>query len=209
MEAVQIAESLETSKGYALASKSQRIHARYIAKEQDRQMLHAYAIELAKKAIESDSNNAGAYLELASAIGRHSYTISKAKALSDNYAQKTREAIETAIRIDPDLPSAHISLGRWHVGIIARMGSFLARTTFGAKKKVAISSFERAIELNLQSKADYFSIAIGYLELHRKKYRDMARKLLQRAIDLPVKSAYGRIIHMKAVEHLKMMGTDG
>ena len=203
-EAAQMAEAVGTSEGYALASKSLTIYGRYIAGNDEKRLLFEQAIELANKAIHANPNNAEAYLELVRAIGQHSNHISKVTALKENYAKKSREGIENAIRISPDFASAYVSLGRWHVGIIARVGSLVARVTYGAKKKVAIKSFDRAIELNIEDKADYLEIAIGYQELSYKKYKGKVHDLLKRAIEMPSKDAYDSIIHE---ETLKLLGS--
>ena len=204
-EAAQMAEAVGTSEGYALASKSLTIYGRYIAGNDEKRLLFEQAIELANKAIHANPNNAEAYLELVRAIGQHSNHISKVTALKENYAKKSREGIENAIRINPEFASAYVSLGRWHVGIIARVGSLVARVTYGAKKKVAIKSFDRAIELSIEDKADYFEIAVGYEELNNKKYKEKVRDLLKLAIDLPVQNAYDHIIHEEVVKFLRSL----
>ncbi len=204
-EAAQLAKAVGTSEGYALAAKSLTIYGRYIAAADEKRLLFEQAMELANEAIQVDPNNSEAYLDLARAMGRHSHHISKFRAAKENYAKKTREAIENAVRIDPESASAYVSLGRWHVGIIARVGSIVARVTFGARKKEVVASFERAIELNPETKADYLDIAIGYEALDYKKYQEKVHDLLKRAIELPVTDAYDRIIHEEAVKYLKSL----
>jgi len=70
--------------------------------------------------------------------------------------KKDAEALETALEIDPEFVPALLSLGRWHVGIIARVGSMVARVTFKAKKKDAIQAFEKALELAPDMKLAYW-----------------------------------------------------
>ncbi len=206
MEAAEIAETLGHSSGYGLAAKSMVIHARYIAADHEKKQLLEYAIELARKAIESDPDDAAAYLWLSRAIGRHSRHISKAQATQENYAKQTREAIENALQIDPQMSAAHVSMGRWHVGIIARIGRLLGRTLFGARKKDALRHFDQAYALNQQSKANNLDLAIGLLELDQDKYSKRAHKLLQQAADLPIKDAYEKILHDRVIKELTALG---
>ncbi len=206
-EAAQMAKAVGTSERYALAAKSLTIYGRYIAGANEKRLLFEQAMELANKAIQANPNNSEAYLELARAMGRHSHQICKLKAATENYAKKTRQAIENAIRINPESASAYVSLGRWHVGIIARVGSIVARVTFGAKKKEVVASFERAIELNPETKADYLKIAIGYEALDYKKYQDKVHDILKQAIELPATDAYDRIMHEEAVKYLRSLET--
>ncbi len=163
MEAAETAETLGNSSGYALAAKSMVIHARYIAADPEKKQLLEQAIELARKAIESNPENADGYLWLSRALGRHSRHISKAQATKENYAKQTREAIENALRIDPQMSAAHVSMGRWHTGIIDRVGQLMGRTLFGARKKDALQHFDQAYALNQQSKSNNLSLAIGLI----------------------------------------------
>ena len=202
IEAAETAETLGDSSGYALATKSLVIHARYIAADPEKKQLLEQAIELARKSIESDPDNANAYLWLSRALGRHSNHISKAQATKENYPKQTRGAIEHALRIDPQMSAAHISMGRWHTGIIDRIGRLMGRTLFGARKKDALQHFDQAYALNQQSKANNLSLAIGLIELDQDKYSDRAHKLLKQAAELPINDAYEKILHERIIEKL-------
>ena len=205
LEAAKIAETVGTSESYSLAAKSLTLYGQYIAADIEKKKLFEQAIELANKAIEANPDNAIAYLELTRALGQHAFQVGLMKAARDNYAGKTREAIENAIRINPNLTLAYVKLGRWHVGIISRIGSLIARATYGARKKVAIKSFEHAVELSPDTKEVFFLLAIGYATLDYKKFRIKVHDLLKRAIELPAKNAHERIIHEEAVKHLKFL----
>ena len=201
-EAAETAKALGNSSGYALAAKSMVIHARYVAADPEKKQLLEQAIELARKAIELDPENADAYLWLSRALGRHSRHISKAQATKENYAKQTRDAIEHALRIDPQMSAAHISMGRWHTGIIDRIGRLMGRTLFGARKKDALQHFDQAYALNQQSKANNLSLAIGLIELDQDKYSDRAHELLKQAAELPINDAYEKILHGRIIEKL-------
>ena len=206
IEAAEIGESLGTSEGYTLAAKSLTIHVQYIVGEKGNEAVIEHAMAMATKAIEVDPNNAEAHLQLTRAVGRYTKTISAIKAAKGNYAKSTRESIERALEIDPELASAWLSLGRWHVGIVARVGSLIARVTFKARKKDALAAFEQAHKLAPDSKEVYLENAIGLLQLDDRKYRSEVRELLQRAIELPVNDAYERILHDAALERLATIG---
>ncbi len=206
-EAAEIAKTLENSSGYAFAAKSMVIHARYIATDPEKKQLLEQAIELARKAIESDPENADGYLWLSRALGRHSSHISKTQATKENYAKQTRDAIESALRIDPQMSAAHVSMGRWHTGIIDRVGRLLGRTLFGARKKDALQHFDQTYELNQQSKTNNLSLAIGLIELDHDKYSDRAHNLLKQAAELPINDAYEKIIHERIIKKLSALDT--
>lgn len=205
IEAAETASTLGDSSGYALAAKSMVIHARYIAADPEKKQLLEKAIELARKSIELDPENANAYLALSRALGRHSRHISKAQTTKENYAKQTRDAIEHALRIDPQMAAAHISMGRWHTGIIDRIGRLMGRTLFGARKKDALQHFDQAAALNQQSKANNLSLAIGLIELDQDKYSDRAHELLKQAAELPINDAYEKILHGRIIEKLTVL----
>lgn len=199
-EAARIGESLGTSQGFALSAESLSIHANYIAKKGEKKELLEQAVALARKAVTSDPGNADAHLQLARAIGRRAETVGVFEAAGE--AEKIRESTENALRINPKLAAAHLSLGRWHSELVGAMGSFIARTVYGARKKDAIASFEKALALAPDAKYVPLQYAFGLLALDSFKYREKARDFLMRSIKLPAKDAYERILHTEAVKAL-------
>ena len=202
-EAARIGESLGTSQGFALSAESLSVHARYIAREGEKKELLERAVTLARKAVLSDPGNADAHLQLARAIGRRAETAGIFEAAGE--AEKIRESTENALRINPKLAAAHISMGRWHSELVGAMGSFMARTVYGARKKDAIASFEKALVLAPNAKAVSLQYALGLIALDDYQYREKARDLLMRAIRLPARDAYERILHTEAVEALNSL----
>ena len=208
-EAARIGEALGTSDGFALAAESLTIHANFIAGDGEKEALFEQAVALARKAIRSDPGNADAHLQLARAIGRHAQTIGSFEAANRGYAEKIREAIDNALRLDPEMASAHLSLALWHAEVVGAAGSFIARVTYGAREKDALASFERALRLAPDAKAVPLEYAVGLLILDDDEYREKARGLLKRAIEIPAKDAYDRILHKRAVERLKALDASG
>ncbi len=200
-EAARIAESLGNSQGFAFSAESLSVYAHYIAKESEKKELLERAVTLARKAVASDPANADAHMQLARAIGRRAETVGVFEAAGE--AEKIRESTEKALQINPKLASAHISLGRWHSELVGAMGSFMARTAYGARKEDALASFEKALALAPNAKYVPLQYALGLLALDDFKYREKARSLLMQSISLPAKDAYERILHIKAVEALK------
>ena len=205
-DAARMGEAVGTSKGLALAARSLTIHAYYIAGKHEREALLERAVELARTAVRSDSGNADAHLQLARALGRYAQAIGTFEAANRGYAEKIREATETALRLDPEMVSAHLSLGRWHAGVVGMVGSFLARITFGAREAHALASLERAFELAPDKKAVPLEYALGLLALDEDEYREKARGLLKRAVELPAKDAYENLLHKRAVKRLRALG---
>ena len=206
-EASRIAEALDTSEGQAFAARALAIHAYYILEEEDdtREPLLLRAIELARKAIEIDPGNADAHVMLAATLGRHAQVISSFEASNKGYAEKIQEAADTALGIDPDLFPAHLTLGRLHSELIGVMGSFLARTLYGAREDEALKHLERAFELAPDAKEVALEYALGLLMLDDDEYRDRAHDLLILAVGISPEDAYQEIIHREAVKHLESL----
>ncbi len=208
-DAVRIGAALGTSEGYALAAGSLAIHGYYFAPDDEAEALLEEATALARKAIRADPSNTDAYLRLVQAMGRHAQAIGSFEAINRGYAGKIREAAEKALELDPESAAAHAALGAWHAEVVAAAGSFIARITHGARESDAIDHFESALKHAPETKFVNLEYALGLLILDEDEYRGRARKLLARAIGLPAKDAYDRLLHKRAVERLKALDASG
>lgn len=205
VEAAELARSLGTSEGHALAADSLAIHGYYIAPDSEKAGLFRRAEEYAREAIRLDAANLEAHLQLAHAMGRQAQAGGALNALKEGYATRVRDAIEEALRLAPDSASAHVSLGAWHAGAVGA-GGFFAGLLYGASEEKALAHFERALELAPRDKVALFEYALGLLSLDAAGNRAKARGLLERATRIPPKDAFERLIHRKSVERLASTG---
>lgn len=201
LEAADLARALGTSEGHALAADSLAIHGYYIAPDSEKAGLFRRAEKLAREAIRLEAANPQAHLQLAHAMGRQAQVSGALKALKEGYATNVRDAIEEALRLAPDSAAAHVSLAAWHAGALGA-GGFFAGLLYGADEEKALAHFERALELAPRDKVALFEYALGLLSLDADENRVKARGLLERAVRLPPKDAFERLIHRKAVEQL-------
>ena len=208
-DAVRIGAALGTSEGYALAAGSLAIQGYYFALDDEAEALLEEATALAQKAIRADPSNTDAYLRLVQAMGRHAQAIGSFEAINRGYAGKIREAAEKALELDPESAPAHAALGTWHVEVVAAAGSFIARITHGARESDAIAHFEAALKHAPDMKFVNLECALGLLILDEDEYRARARELLARAVELPAKDAYDRLLHKRAVERLRALDASG
>ncbi len=205
LEAASLARVPGTSEGHALAADSLAIHGYYMAPDSEKQGLFRRAEESARMAVRLDAANPGAHLQLAHAMGRQAQVVGTLKALKEGYATRVRDAIEEALRLDPKMAAAHVSLGAWHAGAVGA-GGFFAGLLYGADEEKALAHFERALALAPRDKVALFEYALGLLSLDAEGNRAKARGLLERAIGLPPKDAFERLVHQKAVEQLAAIG---
>ena len=202
LEAAELGEALNTSEGHALAAESLSIYSYYIAGGEEKEALFERAMRLAQEAVRLDPANPEAHFQSAHAMGRHGQTIGALKAVGKGYAEKVRDALEHALRLNPDMASAHLSLATWHAEIVNSVGGLMAGAMYGARKKKALAHYERALTLAPDEKVVLVEYALGLLLLDADKAREQARDLLARAVDMPSKHAYDRILHQRIVEKL-------
>ena len=201
-EAAELGEALGTSEGYALAAKSLAIHGYYNTANDEQPEIFARAVRAAEEAIRLDPGNPAAHFESSHAIGREAQTVGVMEALNRGYARRTREAAQEALRLDPEMAEAHLTLASWHAEIVNKMGRLVAGMTYRASRRDALEHYEKALELAPDEKTVYLEYAKGLLLLNRNRNREQARKLLVRAVEVPSRDAYDRILHALAVEQL-------
>ncbi len=204
LAAADAGEQLATSQGYALAAESLGIHGYYRASDDDKQELFKRGWENAEKAIALDGNNANAHLQHAHTMGRYAQTIGVLEALNEGFATKIREALDSALALDPDLAGAHISLGAWHAEIVASAG-FMAGILYGAGADDAIAHYQKALSLIPDAGVAHLEYAIGLITLDVDEYAAEACQSLARAIESPAPDAFAEIVREQAQERLAVL----
>lgn len=205
LEAADMAESLDTSEGYALAAEALAVHGHYIAADADKQPLLQRARSLADKAVALDETSAEARFQVAHAMGRYAQSIGPTQALRQGFVGGSREAIEAALEIDPDMAEARLSLASWHADVVDGFGRMLGRMTYGATVQAAMDNYERTLELAPDEKVAYVEFARGLAAIGGRKDRARVRELLAQALELPVRNDFDRIIHERATAHLESL----
>ena len=209
--AADLAEALGTSEGYALAAQSLTIHAHYtMTRGSEQEALFQRAISMAEKAIQSDPNNPRAHVLSAYAFGRHAQAMGLLEAANKGYVQKIRAATDNALRLDPDMAEAHLSLAMWHAAVVSAAGPSTADLLFGASEEDALTYFEMVSRSSPDVKLVPFEYAIALLNLNGDGYREKARELLARAIALPGTDVHDAIVHQSAIDRLAALdASDG
>ena len=203
MEAVDIAEALGTSEGYALATEAIAVYGHYLAPEEERQPLFDRAMQLGELAIAADSTNAEAHYQSAHAAGRYAQTLGSMTALRRGFGGRIRDYLEAALAIDPDYYRAHLALGGWHADVVDSAGRMMARITYGANRGEASTHFERALELMPESKVVLFEYALRLPLLEGREGRERAREMMLKAAEITPSDAYERLIHERLMAELE------
>ncbi len=209
LEAANLAEALGISEGYALAAQSLAVYGHHVAAEDERKGFLERAMQLGEEAVRADSANAEAYYQSAHAVGRYAQSVGKLTALRRGLAGKIRGLLEDTLAIRPDFAEAHMALGSWHAGIAS--AGRIARFLYKGNRKNAVTHFDRALDLEPDSRVILLEYALNLPELDREDGRERARALLSRAAELPVRDAYEEFIQqdvLKALAELEEGGED-
>ena len=188
LEAAELGEALESSDGYALAAQSLAVHAHFLATEDEWEEIIERAIKMGDEAVLSDSTNAVAHHQAAHALGRYAQRVGTITALRQGLADRIRERLDAAIRLDPYLAEARMALGSWHADIAAE--GFIARRMYGGNRPAAIVLFEQALQMAPESKVLLYEYAIRLADLDEENGEERAREMLDTAAQLPIIDAY-------------------
>ena len=199
-EAAEMAAAVGDARGLTLAARALAIYGYEIAPENEKQELFLRAIVHAEKAVELDPNSSEAALEVSHTLGRYAQTVGVAEALTGGFAEKTRAAMDRAIQLDPTNYRAHLSIGSWNAEIVAAAG-FMAKMLYGATEEGSLLSYQKALDLSPQSGVVHFEYAVGLMRLGDENI-NLATKHLEKALALPPRDAYGKIVQDKAKQAL-------
>ncbi|CAG1019445.1 hypothetical protein BURC_04326 [Burkholderiaceae bacterium] len=179
--------------GITAANKAQAIYANYLEKsEKTKLALFMEVAERAEAQAAEEPKNANAHYLMAYALGRYSQGISVTKALAQGLGGKVKNALETAIKLQPKHADAHIALGAFHAEVIDKVGSLLGRTQ-GASKDTGLAMYKQALKLNPASAIAKVEYANGLVMLEGEKKMKEAEKLYAEAAECEPMDAMERL----------------
>jgi tetratricopeptide (TPR) repeat protein len=168
--------------GICAAVKAQMIYANYLEKSEKARLalLEEAAAWADARRAEAPKLANGHYL-YAYAIGRYSQGISISKALAQGFGGKVKEALTTAMKLEPKHADAHIAYGSYQAEIIDKVGGIVAGMTYGAKKDSALEHFQKALKLNPESAIARIEYANGLIMMFGKSRMADAEELYREA----------------------------
>jgi len=159
------------------AVKAQVVYANYLAPEKSRLALFEEAAQWAQERRATAAKDPNAHYLYAFALGRYSQGISVAKALGQGFGGKIKDALTTALELEPKHADAHTAFGAYQSEVIEKVGALVAGVTYGAKRESAIEQFETALKLHPESAIARIEYANGLLRLYGKTRMTDAEKL--------------------------------
>ncbi len=182
-EAYEAGLRLGSAVGLILAAKAASYYAGYQAKDSEKADWYDRAEAAARRAIQSDGNNAEAYFELARAQGRLSQYRGILESLG--LASGIKENLDRTLRLNPRHAGARVALALWHHSLISKNVGWL----YGANGNVIVPLFNEAIQLEPQTIIHKVELA-GVLAAQGKK--EDARKQYEAALAIAPKTAADR-----------------
>lgn len=180
--------------GINAAVKAQVVYAHYLEKaDKTKVALMEEAAALADARRREAPKDANAQYLYAFALGRYSQGISVAKALAQGFGGKIKEALATALKLDPKHAEAHTAFGAYQAEVIDKVGGIVAGVTYGAKKDSAVEHYEKALALFPESPIAHIEYGNGLIMLFGKGKIDAATALYEKAAGLPPVDAMERL----------------
>jgi len=168
--------------GINAAIKAQCVYANYVEPDaKTRLALFEEAAEWASERRTAAPRDANAHYLYAFALGRYGQGISVAKALAQGFGGKIRDALMTALSLDPKHAEAATAFGAYQAEVIDKVGGLVAGLTYGAKKESALKSFEQAVKLFPESPIVHIEYANGLILLFGKSRIDEATRMYETA----------------------------
>jgi tetratricopeptide (TPR) repeat protein len=180
--------------GINAAVKAQVVYAHYLEKAAKAKVeLMEAAAGMADERRQEAPKDANAHYLYAFALGRYSQGISVAKALTQGYGGKIKEALVTALKLDARHAEAHTAFGAYQAEVIDKVGGIVAGVTYGAKKDNAVEHYEKAVSLFPESPIAHLEYGNGLLMLFGKGRVADATKLYEKAAALAPADAMERL----------------
>jgi tetratricopeptide (TPR) repeat protein len=180
--------------GINAAVKAQVVYAHYLEKsDKGKLALLEEAVAMAEARRAAAAKDPNAHYMYALALGRYSQGISVAKALTQGYGGKIKDALLTALKLEPKHADAHTAFGAYQAEVIDKVGGIVAGVTYGAKKDSAVEHYEKALTLFPESPIAHIEYGNGLLMLFGKGKIAEATRLYEKAASLTPMDAMERL----------------
>ncbi len=206
LTAAEIAAELNTSDGYALAAESLSVYGYHIAAAgEEQEEIFGAATDYGMESVRLDPQNVQAHLQLAHAMGRYAQVVGVLEVLGNRYVTRVRDAVETAVELDPDSALAHLGIAVWHAEALDKAG-IVARLLFRASSARALEHIDLALEYGSELKVVQLETGYSLLLLSERRYGDRALQLLRAARETPNRNVWDEFLHERVLESLAEIG---
>jgi tetratricopeptide (TPR) repeat protein len=175
--------------GASVAIKAGGIHGTYLLDDKDKTARFEGLAKLADEAIVELPGEANSHYRRAFALGRYSQSISITRALAQGIGGKVRESLDKALTLAPKHAEVRTALGLYHAEIVGKVGSMLAKLTYGASATEAEKQLKEALKLTPDAPIAWVEYGNALLLLHGDKREDEVAEAYAKAAKIKPKDA--------------------
>lgn len=171
--------------GASAAIKAAGIHAARLQGDASTRLTrYREMADLAELACVERASDPNSHYRLAFALGRLGQELTIAKALKEGLAGRIKSALDRTFSLAPDHAEAHLAAALYHAEIVAKVGSMIAKLTYGARAEAALEHVERALALDSSAPIAHIEHGNVLLTLYGGKREDEAAAAYERAAAL-------------------------
>lgn len=158
--------------GFYLALRARAVHGLYLVedKAQRKDFIADYLWPKYDLLKDNPIDYANAYFGVLYALGRYGQIIPIPQAIADGMPFKIRKLLDQVMEQDAHHPENLVIYGIYHCDIVAKIGGFMSRVTFGAKESTCIDYFEKALALQPEDIGIRLEYILEMIAVDREKY---------------------------------------
>ncbi len=183
-KSINIAKKIGSIEAKIFQSRAISVYAHFFLEDEKAKEEFLNAYQIMKKLSLEVSGNAEIYVEAAHALGRYGQKIGIMSAITEGIADRVKNYLDKALRIDETNLIANLSKGLWHAEIINQAGKTLARAVYGADMIKARNHFNKVYNINSQEISILYELAYGYYLIGTDGDLLLAKKYLKKLLSL-------------------------
>ena len=183
-KSIGIANKLDTIEAKVFQSRAISVYAHFFLEDKVAKEKFLDSYQIMKKLSLKVSDNADIYVEAAHALGRYGQKIGIMSAITEGIADRVKNYLDKALKIDASNLIANLSKGLWHAEIINQAGKTLAKAVYGADIKKARKHFAIVYSMNSQEISVLYELAYGYYLLGTNADLLLSKKYLKHLLSL-------------------------
>jgi hypothetical protein len=152
----------------------------------------------ALRAIAAGGKLPESYVYLAAALGYQSRVLGTLRAGFAQYGDRSREALESALRVNPNFSWALAAMGGWNIEVVRVGGSWMGDLFYDASVEKGIGYFRRAIAAEPANLVIHFQLALALAAYDLDGQRTLVTSELAAAAAGTPASAYDAVIKGRA-----------
>ena len=159
----------------------------------------------ARQAIAADPDNLEGQLQLAVALGFEARIIGPLRARFQRFPEQARNAIEIALRLEPDNPWALATAGGFQIEVVRSGGRLLANLFYGASFDDGVAYYQRAMGADPGNAVIKLQYALALTGFAFDARRAEIVTVLDSAARVSAPDAYGKAMKIRAAKLLDLL----